>query len=835
MRASRIAKETSRLFEGTTAAMATPATPRRSTRLSTLARFAYEANNANANASSSSAPVDLRPSPLRATKLEEDHEEDETGVTFGSDIEDAVKSSGLPSTKVKRRNPIGTRKRKRITTTTTTTVLKKEESLPAPTRIKTERRSTRIINQAAEAEVKSDSEIDINDIPVAGTSTTSSRKRTTRKPARKTTDAVTGEVKVEPPSDWEEVYNLVKEMRISGPAANAAVDSMGCERLASNNASARDRRFHTLVALMLSSQTKDTVNAEAMLRLKKELPPHAEGAEPGLNLENMLAVEPAVLNELIGKVGFHNNKTRYLKQAAEILRDRYNSDIPDTIEGLMSLPGVGPKMAHLCMSADNGWNRVEGIGVDVHVHRITNLWGWQNPPTKTPEETRLALQSWLPRDKWKEINWLLVGFGQSVCLPVGRKCGDCELGLRGLCKAAERKKVIEGRKRRAVVKEEKAEVETEVVRFKREPKEEGDNEEDERDMVVKREKREERIEIKEEEEARVRDVVVNEPVPPVIQEAVADKAVKMESIEDVEMEDADEVQSTIEHSPPIIKQEGMRVKRERLADAEEDSEEADQTSVVKEEVLRVKQEQSVHDMGAGEEEENRLPHTVKREHVRIKQESNIHGEQVESAHRRRIMKREPGRDLATVKQKPGFDEEKADDLQPQAVKPEHPRVKQESCIPEQAEEENHRSSTVKRESFNGATIAKPEPNLNNEGAEGHQAWARLVKREPLLEGTMVKQEPNLGDPEGREGQNGPTIVKREVGQLKQEAEDEQGEDKEVDEPAVKSETVERQQEPVRVKSEAADEGEEEEDGCVKTEHGGRVKVEDGMARIKLER
>ncbi len=109
---------------------------------------------------------------------------------------------------------------------------------------------------------------------------------------------------------------------------------------------------------------------------------------------------------------------RYLKQAAEILRDKHNGDIPDTIEGLTSLPGVGPKMAHLCMSASNGWNRVEGIGVDVHVHRITNLWGWQSPPSKTLEETRMALQSWLPKDRWKEINWLLVGLGQSVCLPV---------------------------------------------------------------------------------------------------------------------------------------------------------------------------------------------------------------------------------------------------------------------------------------------------------------------------------------------------------------------------------------------------------------------------------
>ena len=85
---------------------------------------------------------------------------------------------------------------------------------------------------------------------------------------------------------------------------------MGCERLASPDATPRDRRFHTLVALMLSSQTKDTVNAEAMIRLKKELPPYEEGKAAGLNLENMLAVEPGVLNELIGKVGFHNNKTK---------------------------------------------------------------------------------------------------------------------------------------------------------------------------------------------------------------------------------------------------------------------------------------------------------------------------------------------------------------------------------------------------------------------------------------------------------------------------------------------------------------------------------------------
>lgn len=271
-----------------------------------------------------------------------------------------------------------------------------------------------------------------------------SKERKVRKPARKVKNEETGEVEIKPPNDWAEVYAAVMEMRTSGAAQNAAVDTMGCERLAQEGVPLKIKRFHTLIALMLSSQTKDTTNAIAMRRLQTELPAFEEGAPVGLNLENILAVDPKLLNELIWVVGFHNNKTKYIKAAAEILRDQFKGDIPDTIEGLMSLPGVGPKMAYLCMST--AWGRTEGIGVDVHVHRITNLWGWHK--TKGPEETRLALQAWLPRELWHEINWLLVGLGQTVCLPVGRKCGDCELGLNGLCKAAERSKVTLGRKTR---------------------------------------------------------------------------------------------------------------------------------------------------------------------------------------------------------------------------------------------------------------------------------------------------------------------------------------------------------------------------------------------------
>lgn len=307
-----------------------------------------------------------------------------------------------------------------------------------------------------------------------------------RKPARKTTDPSTGESTVSPPSDWEEMYNVVRKMRAPGGVAHgAAVDTMGCERLADRNASPRDQRLHSLIALMLSSQTKDTVTAVVMRRLQTELPACRPGAPVGLNLDNVLAVEATLLNEMIWAVGFHNNKTkcvsllshvmfycmltmilcRYIKRTAEILRDEWNGDIPDTVEGLTSLPGVGPKMAYLCMSV--AWNRTEGIGVDVHVHRITNMWGWNK--TKTPEETRLALQAWLPHDRWREINSLLVGLGQSVCLPVGRRCGACDLGLQGLCKAADRKKVHEGRR----LKEEE-EVKEEVVKMETVKVETGD-------------------------------------------------------------------------------------------------------------------------------------------------------------------------------------------------------------------------------------------------------------------------------------------------------------------------------------------------------------------------
>ncbi|KAF2220409.1 DNA glycosylase [Elsinoe ampelina] len=265
-----------------------------------------------------------------------------------------------------------------------------------------------------------------------------------------------------PPPTWEKVYQITQDMRTRRVAA---VDTMGCENLADDTRSPRDRRLQTLIALMLSSQTKDPVTAAAIKNMQDHLP-------GGFCLESLLEVDPPQLNSLINKVGFHNNKTRYIKATAEILRDQFGGEIPDTIEGLVSLPGVGPKMAYLTMSA--AWGRDEGIGVDVHVHRITNLWGWHK--TRNPEETRAELEAWLPREKWHEINHLLVGFGQTWCPPVGRRCEECDLAKEGLCPSA------------VVPKELKRKV-------KREVKVEGG------EVVVKKEEASEEVLVKANEEA----------------------------------------------------------------------------------------------------------------------------------------------------------------------------------------------------------------------------------------------------------------------------------------------------------------------------------------------
>lgn len=444
MRTSRISQDTTRIFNAISPNTLTSGRATRSAKR--IASFALGYNG----------EVQLK---------EELVEEDDTGALKRSsspdalselsatpDIEDAfltTKSAITAVTTTSTRAPVVRSSRKRklgadspLAASVTAAAIKQEAARPSPRKVK--------IKQKVEDE-------DEEPIPVK-----SKARAKPKKPARKHTSP-SGTVTVEPPSNWSEVYDIIKAMRQRNPTA--PVDTMGCEDLYWRGAPPKEKRYHTLTALMLSSQTKDTVTAVAMQRLHRELVPSSQNSTAAtshpdapfgtvddpdyqsvLTVENVINCDAAHLDHLIGKVGFHNNKTKYIKQTATILQEQYDSDIPDTIEGLVALPGVGPKMGYLCLSA--AWGIDQGIGVDVHVHRITNMWGWHK--TKTPEETRLALQAWLPQDRWHEINKMLVGLGQTVCLPVGRRCGNCDLAGSGLCKAE-----IRGSKpteRRTVVK-----------------------------------------------------------------------------------------------------------------------------------------------------------------------------------------------------------------------------------------------------------------------------------------------------------------------------------------------------------------------------------------------
>ena len=227
------------------------------------------------------------------------------------------------------------------------------------------------------------------------------------------------------PPEWEKVWELVTEMR---GQTEAPVDTEGCERLAERGAvSEKAFRFQTLVALMLSSQTKDTITAAAVRRLQAHCRT-LSGGGGALSVGAMLLLSEEEVKRLITGVGFHNRKAQYLLRTAALLRERHDDDIPSSVAGLCQLPGVGPKMAHLAMQA--AWGVTEGIGVDVHVHRITNRLGWVR--TSTPEDSRVALERWLPQSHWRPINALLVGFGQTVCSAPKPKCADCLLA-HGLC------------------------------------------------------------------------------------------------------------------------------------------------------------------------------------------------------------------------------------------------------------------------------------------------------------------------------------------------------------------------------------------------------------------
>jgi endonuclease-3 len=174
--------------------------------------------------------------------------------------------------------------------------------------------------------------------------------------------------------------------------------------------------FKVLISCILSLRTQDRTTAAASDRLFALADTAAR----------MAALTREEIESAIYPVGFYRVKAAQIREIAAILRDSYQGKVPDDLDELLKLRGVGRKTANLVVTLGFG---KPGICVDTHVHRICNRWGYL--ATKTPEETEFVLRARLPGEYWLEINDLLVTFGQNQCHPVSPRCSSCT--LRHLC------------------------------------------------------------------------------------------------------------------------------------------------------------------------------------------------------------------------------------------------------------------------------------------------------------------------------------------------------------------------------------------------------------------
>jgi endonuclease-3 len=170
--------------------------------------------------------------------------------------------------------------------------------------------------------------------------------------------------------------------------------------------------FRILVGCLISARTRDEVTEAACSRLFQRI----KGPK------GLLKLTSRQLEKAIYPVAFYRNKAKALKSLSSDLIERFNSQVPETLEELLTLQGVGRKTANLTLIlAFNGM----GICVDTHVHRISNRWGYVE--TTTPDQTETALRNKLLRKHWKRINEWLVGFGQTVCKPISPLCSQCPI------------------------------------------------------------------------------------------------------------------------------------------------------------------------------------------------------------------------------------------------------------------------------------------------------------------------------------------------------------------------------------------------------------------------
>jgi endonuclease-3 len=168
--------------------------------------------------------------------------------------------------------------------------------------------------------------------------------------------------------------------------------------------------FQQVIACLLSVRTRDEVSLVAARRLFTKSPSPA----------SLAAMSPGEIDDLIPDVTFHERKAAQIRDIALRVQEEYGGELPCDEEVLRSFSGIGPKCANLTLGVACGQER---ISVDIHVHRVTNRWGYVR--ATTPEKTMVALEEKLPKRYWIEINERLVPFGKHICTGTRPKCSTC--------------------------------------------------------------------------------------------------------------------------------------------------------------------------------------------------------------------------------------------------------------------------------------------------------------------------------------------------------------------------------------------------------------------------
>jgi endonuclease-3 len=171
--------------------------------------------------------------------------------------------------------------------------------------------------------------------------------------------------------------------------------------------------FLVLISTLLSARTQDATTEAASGRL----------FSAASTARAMADLPVRRIERLIYPVSFYRHKARHLKETARLVAQTHHGRVPTTMEGLLTLPGVGRKTANLVLIVAHASK--ENICVDTHVHRISNRLGWVK--TRTPEETEQVLYRNVPKRFWPDVNLLLVTWGQNVCRPIGPRCDSCAI------------------------------------------------------------------------------------------------------------------------------------------------------------------------------------------------------------------------------------------------------------------------------------------------------------------------------------------------------------------------------------------------------------------------